>query len=70
MLEGGIAQDRMVEAARDYVVVFFIDSGLVAERCPGWLQSSFTILANLFECVGLQTNAAKTKVMTCLLGMI
>jgi hypothetical protein len=37
-------------------------------RCPEWLQSSFTILVNLFD--GLRTNVTKTKVMTCLPGKI
>jgi hypothetical protein len=43
---------------------------LVVVRCPEWLQSSFTILINLFKRIGLQTNAAKTKVMTCQPGKI
>jgi hypothetical protein len=58
------------EAVRDHVVAFFADDRLVAARCPEWLQSSFTILIHLFERIGLQTNAAKTKVMTCLPGKI
>ncbi len=66
MLGDDVAQDRMGEAARDYAVVFFVDDGLVAARCLKWLQSLFTILITLFECIGLWTNAAKTKVMTCL----
>jgi hypothetical protein len=58
------------EAMSDRVVVFFVNHGLVVARCPEWLQSSFTILINLFECIGLKTNAAKMKVMTCLPGKI
>jgi hypothetical protein len=58
------------EAVRDHVVAFFVDNGLVAARCSKWLQSSFTILINLLERIGLKTNAAKTKVMTCLPGKI
>jgi hypothetical protein len=54
------------EAVRDHVVAFFVDDGLVVARCPEWLQSSFTILINLFECIDLKTNIAKTKVVTCL----
>jgi hypothetical protein len=56
------------EAVRDYVVTFFVNNGLVAARCPEWLQSSFTILINLFKCIGLKMNVAKTKVMMCLPG--
>ncbi len=58
------------EAVRDHVVAFFVDNRLVVARCPEWLQSSFTILIHLFECIGLKMNAAKTKVMTCLPGKI
>jgi hypothetical protein len=58
------------EAVHDHVVAFFVDDGLVAARCPEWLQSSFTILIHLFKRIGLKTNAAKTKVMTCLPGKI
>ncbi len=52
------------------MVAFFVDDGLVAARCLEWLQSSFQILIALFECIRLQTNAEKTKVMTCLPGKI
>jgi hypothetical protein len=64
------ARDGLGEAARDHMVAFFVDDGLVATRCPECLQSSFQILITLFECIGLQTNAEKTKVMTCLPGKI
>ncbi len=51
-------------------ITFFVDNGLVATRCPEWLQSSFDILITLFKRVGLWMNAKKTKVMTCLPGKI
>jgi hypothetical protein len=70
MLGHNVAQDGMEEAVRNYVVAFFVDDGLVAVRCLEWLQSSFTILVTLFKCIGLWTNAAKTKVITCLPGRI
>jgi hypothetical protein len=54
------------EAVRDHVVAFFVNDVLVTARCPEWLQSSFTILIDLFGRIGLKMNAAKTKVMTCL----
>jgi hypothetical protein len=70
MLGDDVPRDGMGEAAHDYVVAFFVDNRLVVARCQKWLQSSLTILVTLFECRGLQTNAAKTKVMTCLPGRI
>jgi hypothetical protein len=51
-----------------WLVAFYIDNGLVASRDPIWLQSSLDILVSLFECIGLYTNAAKTKVMMCVPG--
>ncbi len=47
-----------------------MDNGLVAARCPEWLQTSFNILITLFKLIGLWTNAKKMKVMTCLPGKI
>jgi hypothetical protein len=70
VLGDNAAQGGLGEAARNHAVVFFVDNGLVAARCPEWLQSSFTILVNLFECIGLRKNSAKMKVMTCLPGKI
>ena len=55
---------------RAQCIAFFVDDGLVAVRCPEWLQSSFNTLITLFERIGLRTNAEKTKVMTCLPGKI
>ncbi len=61
VLGDNAAQKGLGEAARDHAVVFFVDDRLVVARCPEWLQSSFTILVNLFECISLRTNAAKMK---------
>ncbi len=58
------ARDGLGEDARDHMVAFFVNNRLVVARCPEWPQSSFQILIALFECIGLQKNAEKTKVMT------
>jgi hypothetical protein len=65
-----VAQDGVGNLVRNQCIAFFVDDGLVAARCPEWLQSSFDILITLFEWIGLWTNAKKTKVMTCLPGKI
>ena len=65
-----VAQDGVEKLVRNQCITFFVDDGLVAARCPEWLQSSFNILITLFEWIGLLTNADKTKVMTCLPGKI
>jgi hypothetical protein len=64
-MRGGIGDD-----VAKWLVAFYIDNGLVASRDPVWLQSFFDVLVGLFECIGLFTNASKTKVMTCILGRI
>ncbi len=51
-------------------MAFFVDDGLVGSRDPVWLQSAMDILITLFEGIGIRTNPAKTKVMTCVPGNI
>jgi len=65
-----VPRDGVGDLVCDQCIPFFVDDGLVAARCPEWLQSSFNIFINLFERIGLRTNAKETKVMTCLLGKI
>ena len=65
-----VAQDGVVELVHDQCIAFFVDSGLVAARCPELLQSSLNTLITLLERIGLRTNSDKTKVMTCLPGKI
>jgi hypothetical protein len=65
-----VAQDGVGNLVRNQCIAFFVDNGLVAARCPEWLQSSLDILITLFEQIGLWTNAKKMKVMTCLPGKI
>ncbi len=49
---------------------FLCGRQVVTARCPEWLQSSFNTLITLFERIGLQMNAVKTKVIMCLPGNI
>jgi hypothetical protein len=65
-----VAQDGVGDLVCNQCIAFFVDDGLVAARCPEWLQSSFNILITLFKWIGLRMNAEKTKVMTCLPGKI
>ena len=64
------ACDGVKEAVRDYCIALFVDDGLVAARCPAWLQSSFNILIKLYELIGLLANSDKMKVVTCVPGRI
>ncbi len=64
------AREGIGDDVAQWLVAFYIDDVLVASRDPVWLQASFDILVSLFERIGLFTNAAKTKVMTCIPGRI
>ena len=70
VLGGDAARDGVKEAVRDHCIPFYVDDGLVAARCPMWLQSSFNTLIKLFERIGLLANSDKTKVLTCVPGRI
>jgi hypothetical protein len=65
-----VAREGVGDAVRDQCIAFFMDNGLVSTRYPVWLQSSFDILTQLFERIGLLANANKTKVMICVPGKI
>jgi hypothetical protein len=65
-----VAWEGVGDAVHDQCIAFFVDDGLVSARCPVWLQSSFDILTQLFERIGLLANADKTKVMICVPGKI
>jgi hypothetical protein len=65
-----IAWEGVGDAVHNQCITFFFDDGLVSARCPVWLQSSFDILTQLFERIGLLANADKMKVMICVPGKI
>jgi hypothetical protein len=65
-----VAWEGVGDTVLDQCIAFFVDDGLVFARCLEWLQSSFDILINLFERIGLLANADKTKVMICVPGKI
>jgi hypothetical protein len=68
--DGSADDDGLGLSARDRLVLFYADDGLIAARDNDWLQSALGVLTELFERVGLQTNTSKTKAMTCIPGYI
>ena len=50
---------------RLFTALFYADDGYIASTDAGLLQRSVDVLTALFDRVGLKTNVAKTKVMTC-----
>ena len=55
---------------RTLVAIFYADDGLIASRAPKTLQKAVDLLTGLFDRVGLQTNATKTKAMNFVPGKI
>ena len=47
VLGEGVTQDGVGDLVRNQCIAFFVDNGLVAARCPEWLQTSFNILITL-----------------------
>eukprot|EP00985_Skeletonema_marinoi_P025407 scaffold18646_cov184-Skeletonema_marinoi.AAC.2 len=50
---------------RLFTALFYADDGYIASTDAGLLQRSVDVVTDLFDRVGLKTNVAKTKVMTC-----
>ena len=50
--------------------VFYADDGLLLSQHPKWIQVALNILIGLFQKIGLATNVAKLKKMTCQPGSI
>jgi hypothetical protein len=68
MLDEDAAQDGIGYRVAEILVAFYVNDGILASQDPVWLQELFDILIGLFERISLFTNAAKTKVMVCILG--
>ena len=50
---------------RQHAALFYTDDGMIASSDPRWIQWAFTILAGLFDRVGLKTNQRRTVSMAC-----
>ncbi len=59
--------DRLMEAL---FAIFYVDDAYVMARDPVFLQCALDALINTFARVGLETNIAKTRAMTCMPGKI
>jgi hypothetical protein len=69
--QDGDYDDGMVEEfMATFFAIFYVDDAYLASRDPGFLQHALTLLVDLFERVGLQTNTTKTQTMICTPGRI
>ncbi len=55
---------------RAAITIFYINDTYLASQDAGFLQHALTLLVDLFQQVGLQTNTSKTQTMICTLGRI
>ena len=66
--EGDYDGEQVAEFIATFFAIFYADDTYLASRDAGFLQHALTLLVNLFEQVGLQTNTAKTQTMICTPG--
>ncbi len=59
-----------MEFMATFFAIFYVDDAYLASRDAGFLQHVLTLLVDLFEQVGLQTNTSKMQMMVCTLGRI
>ena len=63
MLECAEKWGKLGQEGRHQNALFYAENGMVATPDPRWLQDAFSILVDLFDRVGLYTNAGKTVVI-------
>jgi Reverse transcriptase (RNA-dependent DNA polymerase) len=67
---GNIVAAGLGFTVEEHLALFYADDGYIGSRDDSWLSNALQILSNLFRRVGLESNAAKTKSMSCLPGKI
>ena len=50
--------------------VFYADNGIIGSREPEWIQGAINVLIGILKRFGQMTNVAKSRTMTCHLGVI
>jgi Reverse transcriptase (RNA-dependent DNA polymerase) len=65
--EGEASTTGLGLTVAERLALFYADDGLIASTNTQWLQQALDALVTLFRRIGLETNVAKTKMMTCLL---
>jgi hypothetical protein len=68
--DGDYEDGKLVVLTATFFAIFYIDNAYLASWDAGFLQSALTLVVNLFQQVGLQTNTSKTQTMICTPGWI
>ena len=63
---GNIVNAGLGFTVEERLALFYADDGYIGSRSDTWLAASLQTLVALFRRVGLESNAAKTKSMSCL----
>jgi hypothetical protein len=63
--DGDYDKGKLAALTSTFVAIFYVDNAYLASRDAGFLQHALTLLVNLFQWVGLQTNTSKTQMMKC-----
>jgi hypothetical protein len=58
-------EGKLLVLTATFFAIFYVDNAYLASQDAGFLQHALTILVDLFQWVGLQTNTSKTQTMIC-----
>jgi hypothetical protein len=67
---GDYKEGELVVLTATFFAIFYVNDAYLASWDAGFLQHTLTHLVNLFQRVGLRTNASKTQTMICTPGRI
>jgi hypothetical protein len=68
--DGDYKEGELAALTATFFAIFYVDDTYLASRDAGFLQHALTLLVNLFQRVGLQTNTSKMQTMICTPGWI
>ena len=58
---GEVFHDVLVHVVVWILIMFYMYSGIIGSRDPGWLQGAMNVLIYLFRQIGLAMNGPKSK---------
>jgi hypothetical protein len=68
--DGDYKEGKLVVLTSTFFAIVYVNNVYLASQDAGFLQHALTLLVNLFQRVGLQTNTSKTQTMICTPGQI
>jgi hypothetical protein len=68
--DGDYKEGKLAALTSTFFANFYVHDAYLASWDAGCLQHAFTLLVDLFQHVGLQTNTSKTQTMICMPGRI